>query len=198
MTEVKFPAASEQRHEMRDLALKMHMMPKRRTCASYIFADVKNVKKVLCEAEYRQLKDVRTRAAALVILGICSSHVAAKATGLQQPAVLRAVRAISDGRIPGTNGRPSALNNEAYAQLMAWMDEQLSREKHPAIRVIMEEVTYPRIPRNIHFPPLFFGAKHSLSQHHRWTRFSSTSTPRRSHHRRKPCAASSRRTPTLP
>jgi hypothetical protein len=36
MTEVKLPAASEQRHEMRDLALKMHMMPKRRTCASYM------------------------------------------------------------------------------------------------------------------------------------------------------------------
>jgi len=106
-----------------------------------VFQDVEKVKRLLREAEFRSFEDARTRAAALIILGICSYRVAAKATGITADAVVHAVKAVEAGRIPGKDGRPPTMNDKVCSQLKQWIDDELKQEKHSTLRAIIDKAT---------------------------------------------------------
>jgi len=120
--------------QMADTVVRMHR------CASYAFSDVHDIKRILCEGEFRSLPSALSRAANLVIFGYCPPSMASEATGVPLSSVKRAVKALRENRAPGKAGRPTSLSAKSELVLVNWLAHPPHGASRPTYQDVMDEV----------------------------------------------------------
>ena len=96
--------------------------------------------------------DTLSRAAHLVVQGICSPTVAGKAAGLSRDAVRRAAyKMAKDKDKIGKPGRPSSLGPRAEKKFKDWLGGEIALNRDPDVGVALKKATTIRTEESGHF-----------------------------------------------
>jgi hypothetical protein len=113
---------------------------KRATRGAYVTTDAKEAQRWLCEREYARFGLVRG-AVLLVLNGVCSPCVAAKAVGVNRGKVERAVAALRARREMMHDGRPRRLNAKDEAVLVEQALKAADAKKPAAATALAKTAT---------------------------------------------------------
>jgi hypothetical protein len=96
--------------------------------------------RVASSSDYRSYPNQVVRAAHMVKNGIGSPHHVSMALRVSRCAVLRAVKALQEGRTPCVEGAPHALPEEGRKKLKQWITEKNNANQFPTSEAIAEKV----------------------------------------------------------